>query len=229
MLKYIVLISIVVSGCHLRQYQTNQKTFEGELQYTLEFETFDDENTLESLQAKFGTSMTQIMKNEAYLLNYTYPENTGELKVLFDLKEKIGLTEISNFDTLLQFDILINKDQMISANFNDGEYEVANGIKCNSITIKYIPNEKLDGIEHIEATYHFNPKYVIDQEFYGIQKLSFLDVYYEMSNGAIALNEEILYFPKFKVKHKLKSIVERKIRNIELELDQEKSVRELTN
>ena len=228
MYKFAVLISIVISGCHLRQNQTNQVVFEGELLYNLEFESYSDENSIESLQSKFGVRMTQIMQKDAYLLNYKYPENKDELKVLFDLNKKIGITEIAQYDTLIQFDILLNKDKLISAKLNDG-FETINGEKCNSITIKYTPNESYEGIEYIEATYFFSPKYVIDQKIFETQKFSFLDVYYKMSNGAIALSEEIIYYPKYKVKHILKSINEREVRDSELELNQEKPVRILTN
>lgn len=227
--KFVFLLIFISASCNnTSKAKFNDNYFEGELHFDLEFESYSDEYSIESLQTKYGIKMIQLIKHEEYLINYSFPDDLSNLKILFDLKNQLGLTEIKNHDTILQFELNKNQDELIFTKLDTTDQVNINGEQCNSVIIRYNSKSTSEDIDYIQAKYYYNSNYKINQEIFKNQNFNFLNLYYQLSNGSLILGDEVVYYPKYKIKHNLRKIKQRKIVDKELTLTKSKQIKKIS-
>jgi len=218
--KLIILILLmVITNVGAQDY------FEGEIQYTINYEPINKKISASILEKELGNSLTAYVKDDRYAMVYHGNGSNGWMKVVVLLKEECTYTEFEKSDTITKTKFGKSKQRLLLFKRNlENKKEVLNEM-CESITINYESKEKEAFFQISKGTYYFNPKYKLNTDFYKNDTDSYWNLFVGESKS-ISIRNETEYYPLFKVVQEAVFIKKKKISNKIFVINKSKFIKE---
>lgn len=201
-----------------------QEFFEGELNYTISYETMNENISPEILEVEFGKSFTAYVKEDRYAMIYHATGQQGWMKVIVRLDQGFSYTEFEKSDTITKSQFGKNPGTLIKFSRNRDDKRNVLGEDCESITLHYQPDESEPFFQEMRGKYYFNPKYRLNASLYSGYTDGFWNLFVEESES-ISIRNETEFYPLFKANQEATSIIEKEIDSLIFEPNKNKVIK----
>ncbi len=222
-ISFIIAFLLVLSAS--LDAQVNDSTyFEGEVHFDISNLSLNKMIPKEILDPEAGTKMIGKVKRNKYITYINTSGKKGKTKVIYLLEEAIGYIEYENSDTITKISLEENKDKLLEIKLNKTDKKEILGDSCESISMKFIPDENYGIVSSVHEVHYFNPKYRLDKKLYVTHKVNFWNQFVNLS-GSISVRNENIVYPLFKTVMEATQIIEKEISEEEFKLNPSKIVK----
>ncbi len=200
-----------------------QEYFEGEIHYTITYETLNKNVPISYLETEMGRTFSAYIQENRYIMVFDTEGQNGWTKIMVALEEGYTYTEFQNSDTIAKTKFGLEKNHLINFQRNkDLKKQVLNEI-CESITISYQPSDPNSFYTTFNGTYYFNPKYKLNTKSYEHYTDGFWNLFVNEAQS-ISIRNETEFYPLFKSVQEATSIEPKEISDEMFELNPSKVV-----
>ncbi|MAB47526.1 MAG: hypothetical protein CMC05_02740 [Flavobacteriaceae bacterium] len=189
-----------------------QDYFEGVVEYSISYESLNENIPKEAFETEMGKSMTAYVKEDRYAMTYYGTGQLGWMKVIVRLDEGYSYTEFEKNDTIIKEKLSTAKETLIEFKRNKKAKKTVLGEECESVTIHYKSDDPDGFLTESKGTYYFSSKYKLNSELYKDYTNGFWNLYAEES-GAISIRNETELIPLLKAITVANSIESKELSN----------------
>ena len=183
--------------CFITFNLTAQDYFEGQIDYTVAYESLNENIPEKYLATLMGDAFTAYIKEDKYVMIYNSKGEQGWSKTVVRLDEGYSYFEYENSDTIIKSRLDQNTDKLIEIKHDTDHKKSILGEDCESIVLKYESTDPNYPFKITDGRHYFNPKYKLNPEQYKHYTSGFWNKYIDLS-GSVSIRNEHVYKGFFK-------------------------------